>query len=332
MRNIFKISNKLIKEKNELQYVINITIIFLLLLAVSIFSGLKENSKYILDEKGNVVAIKTNRDYKTGYEFNIKAIENGICTNHEEILNINRKENSNKKTKSSSKETVNSNREREIEKLLYSMENTNKKIISIPQTTESGIKLIWKKKEKNKYDMVILFIFYIFIITLIVQKDKIGQIKKNKKIREDILIELPSFVSKLVLMLEAGLIMQNAVEEIISGYKKTPNIKRTIFQNELINIWNKNYYTKSTGKFMIEVAENFKVKELLRISIILDEGERKGGNIIEKLESESKYLWENRKIIAIEKGKLIDMKMVYPMGILLIILIMITMAPAILTM
>lgn len=332
MRNIFKISNNLIKEKNELQYVINITIIFLLLFAISIFSGLKENNKYILDKKGNVVAIKINHDYKTDYDFNIKAIENGICTNHEERLNINRKEKSDKNTKSSLKETVNSNREREIEKLLYSMENRNEKIISIPQTTESGIKLIWKKKEKNKCDTVILFIFYIFIITLTLQKDKIGQIKKNKKIREDILIELPSLVSKLVLMLEAGLIMQNAVEEIISGYKKTPNIKRTIFQNELINIWDKNFYTKSTGKFMIEVAENFKVKELLRISIILDEGERKGGNIIEKLESESKYLWENRKIIATEKGKLIDMKMVYPMGILLIILIMITMAPAILTM
>ena len=49
-------------------------------------------------------------------------------------------------------------------------------------------------------------------------------------------------------------------------------------------------------------------------------------------ERESRYLWDDRKTVARECGKGIDTKMSYPLGMLLIVLIVITMAPALLNM
>ena len=49
-------------------------------------------------------------------------------------------------------------------------------------------------------------------------------------------------------------------------------------------------------------------------------------------DEESKYLWDERKIVARESGKMIDTKMSWPLGLLLILLIVITMAPALLSM
>lgn len=54
--------------------------------------------------------------------------------------------------------------------------------------------------------------------------------------------------------------------------------------------------------------------------------------MVESLSRESRFLWEERKIVAAEKGKAIDTKMAGPLGLLLILLIVVTMAPAILVM
>ena len=70
----------------------------------------------------------------------------------------------------------------------------------------------------------------------------------------------------------------------------------------------------------------------MRIAVILTENEKRGSDVTENLDRESRYLWENRKITAEERGKMIDTKMAYPLGLLLILLIVITMAPAMLNM
>ncbi|MBR3126406.1 MAG: type II secretion system F family protein, partial [Mogibacterium sp.] len=77
-----------------------------------------------------------------------------------------------------------------------------------------------------------------------------------------------------------------------------------------------------------EYAVRHDVKEMIRIAAILTENERRGSDVVESLERESRYLWEERKTVARECGKAIDTKMSYPLGLLLIVLIVITMAPA----
>lgn len=87
-----------------------------------------------------------------------------------------------------------------------------------------------------------------------------------------------------------------------------------------------------TAELINEMAEKCSSKELMRIASILRENERKGTDIIENLDYESRYLWDKRKIIAREQGKMMEMKVAYPLGLLLIVLMVVTMAPAMLEM
>ena len=77
-----------------------------------------------------------------------------------------------------------------------------------------------------------------------------------------------------------------------------------------------------------EYASKHDVKELIRIAAILTENEKRGSDVVDSLARESRYLWDERKIVAKEQGKSIDARMSYPLGLLLILLIVITMAPA----
>ena len=92
------------------------------------------------------------------------------------------------------------------------------------------------------------------------------------------------------------------------------------------------YYLRRGCYVINEYAVKHDVKELIRIAAILRENEKRGSDVIESLARESRYLWDERKIIARESGKAIDTKMSYPLGLLLIVLIVITIAPALLNM
>ena len=107
----------------------------------------------------------------------------------------------------------------------------------------------------------------------------------------------------------------------------------TVFERELSELCaESDGHRISTATLISEYASRHNVKEMVRIATILTENERRGSDVIESLSRESKYLWDDRKIIARESGKMIDMKMSWPLGMLLILLIVITMAPALLSM
>ena len=75
-----------------------------------------------------------------------------------------------------------------------------------------------------------------------------------------------------------------------------------------------------------------RVKELSRVTGILLESRDKGIDIWDRLAQEGETLWENRRQRALEKIKLTESKMSFPLGLLLIALIIITAAPAMLQM
>ena len=67
------------------------------------------------------------------------------------------------------------------------------------------------------------------------------------------------------------------------------------------------------------------------INIITD-NQFKGVDLSDKLESERDLLWEQRKKLAEERGRAAETKMAFPLAILLLVLILITAAPAMLQM
>ena len=72
------------------------------------------------------------------------------------------------------------------------------------------------------------------------------------------------------------------------------------------------------------------VSELMRVSGIIADNINKGAELNQKLERESEQLWLSRRLHAEEQGRLAETKMTLPLAIFLCVLIVITVAPAML--
>ena len=74
------------------------------------------------------------------------------------------------------------------------------------------------------------------------------------------------------------------------------------------------------------------VKELTRAAGIMMENLDKGTDLWEKLELEGNHLWQERKRLALEKIRIGESKMSFPLGLLLMALLLVTAGPAMMQM
>ncbi len=153
--------------------------------------------------------------------------------------------------------------------------------------------------------------------------------KIMKKNREDIIMTIPAFINQLLLLMNSGIVLQDAFCKIADGYGRLPNDRQNYFTREINNI----YLTSSrSGENVIVGFYKFSkfsnVKELSRVANILMENREKGTQLWDKLAEQSEALWAERKRLAMERIRLAESKMSFPLGFLLLALIIITAAPA----
>ena len=118
---------------------------------------------------------------------------------------------------------------------------------------------------------------------------------------------LPRFCNQLFLMMNAGLILSDAFDTITGSYTEYGGKELSCFERDLAELRDAtDGHRVSTALVINEYAVRHDVKELIRISAILTENERRGSDVIESLSRESRYLWDERKIVARESGKMIE--------------------------
>lgn len=156
--------------------------------------------------------------------------------------------------------------------------------------------------------------------------------KKEEKYREKILLELPPFINQLLLLLNSGMVLQEAMVTIAIKYENK-EANDNPFAKEYCNIY---HISANTGKSILHTFDEYckrsHIKELSRIGRILVDSDQKGTDLWEKLSNEGEELWRKRKQIALQKIKLSESKMSFPLGLLLFALIIITAAPAMMQM
>ncbi len=191
-----------------------------------------------------------------------------------------------------------------------------------------GTKLEWRGYTPS-YTAEILFVG--LLILIIVYFDKYGKIDKEiKQRKEQIVKELPEFVDKLVLLLNAGVVVNTALVKMAEDYErnKNPSDKKEIFEElSIINQKMKNTNT-SLIEELVKLSERLGTKGLMRLVAIIRENINKGSTLAEKLEIEGELLWQTRKKQVEELGRLADTKLVVPLMVLLCVLIVVTIMPA----
>ena len=301
--------------KKQLVQISVISFIFLVIILIKP----QMSGKYIVNDKGNVVGIMQRGTEKFA-EYNLIANvqRDNKSISQDVSLRKNVDENNGKENHNSSHD-IEAEMSASLGIAVSRLEESRSKKIILPSKLDDGSIVTWSKSGKSNRGWMMVVVMYV-LIGIAVIFDKHDKLRKaDIDMRKQILKALPRFTNQLLLMMNSGVILSDAFHKICYGY----SMMQIEHQGEL---------ERSIPILFSELAKKYSVKELMRISTVLRENEKRGSNIQEKLERESAFLWDIRKVIAREQGKLIDTKMTYPLGLLLVLLIIITMAPAMMSM
>ncbi len=203
--------------------------------------------------------------------------------------------------------------------------------VGLPKSLGTGEKITWQIEERrgtNTIPIAVLIILLVFVL----YKNRFAAIKKRKiEQRESVMRQLPEFVNRLVLLLNAGMIVSGAFEKSIAESLQFHDAADDYFYKKLKDIYAS--VRTANGSFNAEFrrfAKESGIKELIRISNIINDNINKGTELTHKLQNESELLWLNRKKRCEEKSKLAETKLTLPLVIFLLVLIVITVAPALL--
>jgi tight adherence protein C len=223
-------------------------------------------------------------------------------------------------------------RQQEIRSTVYQLNSdpTNP-TVALPQKMHDGTRIYWVP-QKSQDGWITLFVLIIGCYAIYTNR-LAGLTKIEKAARESVLRELPEFVNKLLLLLNAGLVMGNAFYKIVADYKRIKGGENNYFYNQLAQITMK--CSETNGSIQHEIrsfAVRTGVVEFMRLSNIINDSMTKGSDLMAQLSMEVDCLWAARRKQIEEKGKLAETKLTFPLVILLLVLLMITITPAMMEM
>ena len=158
---------------------------------------------------------------------------------------------------------------------------------------------------------------------------------KNKNIletrREEIVMSLPGFINQMLLLMDSGLILSDAFRNIAAEYRKLPEKEMNHFTRNVVRIAEE---ADRSGTGVINGFYSFAcasgVKELTKTANFLYENKNRGTELWDSLSELGEDLWEERKRLCMERIKKSELKMSFPLALMLISLILMTSAPALL--
>lgn len=205
------------------------------------------------------------------------------------------------------------------------------KRIRLPDSLADGTSIRWE--ETGSSNMIVVAVMSLFL-AFALYRMRYDRIKKMEETaRESVMNELPGFLNRLVLTINAGLVFNTAYERIITEKEKTGWSEDSYFYGQLIRI-NRNVRENncSLQNELADFARRTQSREFIRAVGIINDNISKGVVLTDKLRGESEALWFARRSYIEEKGKLAETKLIGPLVLLLLILIVITVAPAMMEM
>lgn len=193
----------------------------------------------------------------------------------------------------------------------------------------NGVKVNWKEKKNDSY-WGLFVLGLLGVVAIFIGKDV--EIKERIKDRNrQMELDYPEFVSKLTLMISAGVSLFNAWCRICDSYleeQQNTGKERYLYEEMVITM-----REIQSGEEEITSFERFgdrvKVPCYKKFSSILVQSMKKGlGGLRESLEFEVKQSFEIRKANALRLGEEASTKLLLPMGIMLLIVLVIIVAPA----
>lgn len=322
------------KFTNLKRYLLIISLLFLSILWIVFSSIFNNQSPFVIDEAGHKYIERPTYDQGN---ISAKLIVSGDVKGEKirkpVLLNI-KPEGADSNKEETEEKPVNLKEQvmGKLNLLVYSISKSdNSKIVYLPEHIEGMDNVSWSNDKNNP---ILLITFACGALLIGTYMKRYDQIKKLKiKCNESIEDELPDFLNKIVLLMNAGLVLSAAFQKIVKDYNYHAYMNESYFYHQLTGI---NTKVLETNASMVEelkrFAERSKNREFMRITNVISDNIHKGTELVNILQGESNFLWFQRKKRAEEKGRLAETKLTLPLALQLLVLIIITLAPAIIEM
>lgn len=203
------------------------------------------------------------------------------------------------------------------------------KKVKLPDSLASGEQISWEVEDKSGSNGIAIMAVTV-LTAFCIYKKRFSVLEQQRRLqRESVMRQLPEFVNRLVLLLNAGLVLTSAFEKSVEESFVEDSKGDDYFYGKLREIYV--LCTTTNASMHVEfrkMAKESGIRELMRVSNIISDNIRKGVKLTGKLQAESELLWISRKKSCEEKGRLAETKLTLPLMIFLMVLIIITAAPA----
>lgn len=322
------------KFRNFKRYVSIIAALILLISCFSFLNVFQDKSYISLDKQGQLYIERPTYDQGN---ISVKLIISGDVEGNtvKKPVTLNIKPEGINSIESDKHEKKASLQEIAISKLNSVVYQINKsddtKVVYLPGEIEGIKNVIWKVDNNNPI-LLIIFIGILVLISIYLKRyDEIRRLKK--KCNDSIEEELPDFLNKVVLLMNAGLVLSTAFKKIVEDYNANSYKDKSYFYNQLTELNNKvNETNSSMEEEFKRFAERSKNREFMRITNVIADNIHKGTELVNILHNESSFLWFQRKKRAEEKGRIAETKLTMPLALQLLALVLITLAPAMIEM
>ena len=318
----------LLQDKKLMSGIYAVTLITALLILALVVKGPEESGRLVADRQGNIIGInRKSMDRSERYDLSLEIEDGKEVITRDVILTLQAETDGRSGIRLNKEESREAELDAAIDNMISSIEYSREKKIRLPSELPDGTAVRWMGARQSPGSVIVIIPLMYVSLVVLMAANSMKTDKTAAEERRSIMRGLPRFCNQLYLMMNSGLILSDAFDTISTGYESNKNCSS--FERDLVELRDAtDGHRISTAQVINEYAVKHDVKELIRIAAILTENEKRGSDVVESLERESKYLWDERKTVARESGKAIDTKMSYPLGLLLILLIVITMAPA----
>lgn len=200
-------------------------------------------------------------------------------------------------------------------------------------TDYAGKRVKWQEEKKNTAQLLLLA-GIVVAIALYIGKDR--DLEKLVDQRESqLLLDYPDIISKLTLLLGAGMTVKAAWTKMVYDYqqkkKKDKNLHRYAYEEMMIT-----YYELQSGVFEVRAYENFGKRcrnpRYLKLAALLSQNIKKGSKgLSQMLGAEMNDAFEDRKASAKKLGEEAGTKLMLPMFMMLGVVMVIIVIPAFLS-
>lgn len=214
----------------------------------------------------------------------------------------------------------------EIKRLVAEMAETTaqEEYLLLPEQSSNGM-IVWKEKEDKS--IVFLAIAAILSLVLVYTGETAKLRKKIKEREEQLLMDYPEFLSKFLLLLDAGMNVKGAWERMIGDYKKSGR-KRSVY-DEMVRTMTQMEVGMPESRAYEQFGRRCALLPYLRFTTILNQNLRKGSKgIAGLLQMEANEAFSERKEQARRRGEEAGTKLLLPMGGMLAIVLIIILVPA----